>query len=135
MNQNIGTLQGTLPRAPKVFPGKKANVARFTVAIPRDDSKSTDYIDVVAFGKQADDIQRWGQPGTEVAVKITLQSSRRGEPGNFTYHQDVVATHVATTAGAKTVAQQAEAQAEAPAEPAAKPARKPRAKKAAADKA
>ncbi len=143
MSKNTGQIHGTLPRAPKAFTGKQT-VARFTVEVPRDESKARDYIDVVAFGTQAEDIIRWGAAGTEVAVTTTIQSSRFERDGKMVYTQDVVATHIATTNGAKTVAEQAadEAPAEEPAdEPAAeeapaaeatpeKPKRKRAAKKA-----
>jgi single-stranded DNA-binding protein len=107
MSKNTGQIHGTLPRAPKAFTGKQT-VARFTVEVPRgDETKSRDYIDVVAFGKNADDILRWGTAGTEVAVTTTIQSNRFERDGKMVYTQDVVATHIATTAGAKTVAEQA----------------------------
>lgn len=135
MNTNSGTLQGTLPRDPKPFNDGK--IVRMTIEIPRPDSKARDYVDTVAFGDQAADIQRWCKAGTEVIATTTLQSSRREVKGQMRYYQDTVITHIAPVNDAKTVAEQAADEAEAEAEPAeaeaeAKPARarSSRAKKA-----
>lgn len=128
---NGGTLIGTLPRDPKVFPTSKSKVARLTIEVPRSTGKSRDFIDVVAFGKQAEDIERWGQAGAEVKVTFSLQSGRFERNGQSVFTQDVVLSQVAFTAGAKTVAEQAAATEEVAEEVAPEPA-KPKRRRAAA---
>ena len=93
-------LVGTVKDAPKMF-GKNKDTARFTVIVPDEGSPNyKHYIEVVAFGEQGADAERWLQEGTEVIVEGVIKTGSYMKNDRRIYTTDLVAELVATTSGA-----------------------------------
>lgn len=99
MNSTI--LIGRLTRDPKVTytSGSQMAVARFTVAIDRppkkDGTKETDFPNVVVFGKQAENCEKYLSKGRLCGVQGRLQTgSYTNKDGATIYTTEVVADRV-----------------------------------------
>lgn len=99
MNSTI--LIGRLTRDPKVTytSGSQMAVARFTVAIDRppkkDGTKETDFPNVVVFGKQAENCEKYLSKGKLCGVQGRLQTgSYTNKDGATIYTTEVVADRV-----------------------------------------
>lgn len=94
MNEVV--LIGRLVRDPELrFNSNQTAVARFTLAVDgpvrQDGEKHTDFIRVTAFGKQAENIERYIKKGRQIAVKGHIQTgSYQGKDGQMVYTTDVI---------------------------------------------
>ena len=98
---NNVTLIGRLTRDPEVryTSGTQMAVARFSIAIDRPvksgAEKQTDFPNIVVFGKQAENCERFLSKGKMVAIIGRLQTgSYTNKDGNKVYTTDVVANRV-----------------------------------------
>lgn len=73
-------------------------VARFSLAIDRppkkDGKKETDFPNVVAFGRQAENVERFLKKGDMIAVEGRLQTGSYEKDGVTVYTTDVIANRV-----------------------------------------
>lgn len=74
----------------------KTAVARFTVAVNRHDkNNSADFISCVAFGKTAENMEKYVNKGDRIAVNGRIQTgSYKNKNGDTVYTTDVIANHV-----------------------------------------
>lgn len=100
-NYNKVILMGNLTRDPEVrFTRDGAPVASFTLAINnryRQDAESKDdvsFIDIVAFGKQADLVKNYLEKGAPVLIEGRLQQRRWEQEGQKRSKVEVVAQGV-----------------------------------------
>lgn len=95
---NKVTLMGRLTRDPEIRytqSEKPKCVARFTLAVDRrfrrDGEKSADFISCVAFGKNAEHVEKYYHKGIKVAIAGRLQTgSYENKDGDTVYTTDVV---------------------------------------------
>ena len=98
MNQVI--LIGRLTADPEVrYTGEQLAVASFTVAVDRpkraDKDKETDFPRVKAFGKTAENIERYMSKGKMIAVQGRIQTGKyQKDDGTTVYTMDVIAERV-----------------------------------------
>lgn len=99
MNKVI--LIGRLARDPEMrTTASGTNVTRFTVAVSRpftgqNGDRSADFINCVAWRKQAENIARYCTKGSQVAVEGRIQTgSYDGQDGTKRYTTDIVADNV-----------------------------------------
>ncbi|EEP54067.1 single-stranded DNA-binding protein [Clostridium butyricum] len=99
MNKWVGI--GRLTRDPelKYTPGKGTAVARITLAIDRYNSKTgqneADFISVVIWGKQAENIANYMSKGSQVAISGRISTrSYDDKDGNKRYVTEIVADQV-----------------------------------------
>lgn len=89
---------GRLTKNPEVRynPQTQNAVARFTVAIDDGygDNKKTNFIPVVAFGKQAESCEKYLEKGRLVAVEGKIQTGSYEKNGQKVYTTDVIANRV-----------------------------------------
>lgn len=89
-------IMGRLTKDPEVRDGS-TKTARFTLAVDRKFSKekATDYPTCVAFGKQAEFIERWLKKGTKVGVVGRLQTgSYTNKDGIKVYTTDIIVEEI-----------------------------------------
>lgn len=97
---NICILTGRLTRDPEVryTAGENATaVARFSLAVDRQTKgeKQTDFPNIVVFGKQAENCERYLAKGRKVAINGRIQTgSYTDKEGRKVYTTDVVANYV-----------------------------------------
>ena len=97
---NNCVLIGRLTREPDVrYTTDGMAVARFSVAIDRpakaDRPKQTDFPNVVVFGKQAENCERYLNKGRLVGIQGRIQTGKyTNKEGATVYTTDVVANHV-----------------------------------------
>ena len=96
---NIVNLIGNLTRDPDVRYTTGANqtaVGRFSIAVNDGygDKKRTDYPNIVVFGKQAENCQRYLHKGSKVAITGRIQTGSYEKDGHKVYTTDVVANNV-----------------------------------------
>lgn len=96
---NSVILLGRLTKDPKVrYTNSNMAVARFSLAIDRpakDGEKKADFPNIVVFGKQAENCERYLHKGQRAAVEGRLQTgSYERQDGSRVYTTDVVANRV-----------------------------------------
>lgn len=97
---NTVSLVGRLTRDPEVrYTSTQMAVARFSVAIDRPakegGEKQTDFPNIVVFGKQAENCERYLAKGRKVAINGRIQTgSYTDKEGRKVYTTDVVANYV-----------------------------------------
>ena len=95
---NQVNLIGRLTRDPDVrYNQNQMAVARFSIAINSGygDNERTDYPNIVVFGKQAENCEKYLTKGRLVAVNGRIQTgSYQNKDGNTVYTTDVVASRV-----------------------------------------
>lgn len=96
---NSTQLIGRLVKAPEVrYTEKQLAVARFTLAInrpPRDgQERGADFINIVVFGKQAENCERYLDKGRKVAIQGHIQTGSYEKDGRKVYTTDVIADRV-----------------------------------------
>lgn len=97
---NLVTLIGRTTREVELkYTQSQMAVARFSVAIDRGkdkdgNSKGADFPDVVVFGKQAENCERYLAKGRLVAIQGRLQTGSYEKDGKKVYTTDVVADRV-----------------------------------------
>jgi single-strand DNA-binding protein len=97
---NHVSLIGRLTRDPEVrYSGDQMAIGRFSIAIDRpprrDGTKETDFPNIVVFGKQAENCERFLKKGRLVGVQGRLQTgSYTNKDGATVYTTDVVADRV-----------------------------------------
>ena len=88
---------GRLGRDPELTYGGAHNdtaICRFTIAVDRP-TEGTDWIRIIAFGKQAENCNKYLKKGSKVAVDGRIQTgSYEGKDGKKVYTTDVVASRV-----------------------------------------
>ena len=75
---------------------KQTAVCRFSIAIDKfiNNKKSTDFIRITVFGKQAENANLYLSKGREVAIQGRLQSGSYEKDGKTIYTLDVIAERV-----------------------------------------
>lgn len=97
---NTVSLIGRLTRDPEVrYTSTHMAVARFSIAIDRPvkegGEKQTDFPNIVVFGKQAENCERYLAKGRKVAINGRIQTgSYTDKEGRKVYTTDVVANYV-----------------------------------------
>ena len=97
---NTVSLIGRLTRDPEVrYTSTQMAVARFSIAIDRPvkegGEKQTDFPNIVVFGKQAENCERYLAKGRKVAINGRIQTgSYTDKEGRKVYTTDVVANYV-----------------------------------------
>jgi single-strand DNA-binding protein len=98
---NTVNLIGRLGRDPQIFKAKTEggiDIAKFSIAISRHtggDKEVTDWINITAFGKTADNVCKYLNKGSLVGIVGRIQSSSyQGKDGNTLYTTDVAASRV-----------------------------------------
>ena len=95
---NVVTIVGNLGKDPELrHTANDKSVANFSVATTEGfgDSKHTEWHTVVAWGKQADNVNKYLSKGSKVAVSGRLQyRSFEGKDGNRRYVTEIVANNV-----------------------------------------
>ena len=97
---NSVQLVGRLVRDPEVrYTSTQIAVARFSIAIDRPakegGEKQTDFPNIVVFGKQAENCERYLAKGRKVAINGRIQTgSYTDKEGRKVYTTDVVANYV-----------------------------------------
>lgn len=97
---NTVSLIGRLTRDPEVrYTSTQMAVARFSIAIDRPvkegGEKQTDFPNIVVFGKQAENCERFLAKGRKVAINGRIQTgSYTDKEGRKVYTTDVVANYV-----------------------------------------
>lgn len=97
---NNVTLIGRLTRDPEVRYNNDLAIARFSIAINRmpgrdGQDRGADFINIVVFGRQAENCERFLEKGRQVAIQGRIQTgSYTNKDGNTVYTTDVVADRV-----------------------------------------
>lgn len=95
---NSVILIGRLTRDPELVytPGNQTAVTHFSIAVDRrDKEKTTDFIRITVFGKQAENCDRYLHKGKQVAVNGRIQTgSYKNKEGQTVYTTDVIANNV-----------------------------------------
>ena len=95
---NHVVLIGRLTKRPEVrYTGNEMAIARFSLAVDRysKEDKKADFINIVVFGKQAENCERYLDKGSMVALQGHIQTgSYKTQSGETRYTTDVVADRV-----------------------------------------
>ena len=94
---NSVQLVGNLTRDPQTnyVSDTQMAVCRFAVAISRGKDKGADYPNVVVFGKQAENCEKYLHKGSKVAVEGRIQTgSYEKSDGTKVYTTDVIANRI-----------------------------------------
>lgn len=95
---NHVVLIGRLTKRPEVrYTGNEMAIARFSLAVDRysKEEKKADFINIVVFGKQAENCERYLDKGSMVALQGHIQTgSYKTQTGETRYTTDVVADRV-----------------------------------------
>ena len=98
---NSVVLIGRLTRDPEVrYTDSQLAIARFAIAVDRMRGKNTqepsaDFINIIVFGKQAENVERYVTKGRLIGVQGRIQTgSYTNKEGNKVYTTDVVADRV-----------------------------------------
>lgn len=94
---NNVSLIGRLTRDPEVrYTGEQMAVAKFSIAIDRTakGEKKTDFPNIVVFGKQAENCEKYLSKGRLVGIQGRLKTGSYEKDGRKVYTTDVVANHV-----------------------------------------
>ena len=78
------------------YSNNQTAVGRFTLAVDRHDKdKNCDFINCIAFGKSAENLEKYVKKGNKVAISGRIQTgSYTNKDGNKVYTTDVVAERV-----------------------------------------
>lgn len=91
-------IMGRLVRDPEVrYGNKEIAIARFNLAVDRKFSKekASDFPSIIAFGKQAEFVERWLKKGTKVGVVGRLQTgSYTNKDGIKVYTTDIIVEEI-----------------------------------------
>jgi len=94
-------LIGRLTRDPELnYPSSNVPVSRFTVAVNRaftnqNGEREADFINIVVWRKQAENVKKYLGKGSKVAIDGRIQTgSYKGQDGNMKYTTEVVAERV-----------------------------------------
>lgn len=103
---NSVVLVGRLTRKPELryASGNQTAIARFGLAVDRpfsrDQEKTVDFINIVVFGKQAENCERYLDKGRQVGVQGRIQTgSYKTQTGETRYTTDVIADRVEFLSG------------------------------------
>ena len=105
---NNVTLIGRLTRDPEVRYSNDLAIARFSIAINRQRGKNgedrgADFINIVVFGRQAENCEKFIRKGRQVGIKGRIQTgSYENKDGKTVYTTDVVAEQVKFLGGEST---------------------------------
>lgn len=90
MNNWIGI--GRLTKDPSILNKTETKIARYTLAVDRrSKDKGTDFINCVAFGRNADFAEMYLHQGMKIAVEGRIQTgSYKNKDGNTVYTTDIV---------------------------------------------
>ena len=97
---NNVTLIGRLTRDPEIRWSNELAIARFSIAINRmpgrnGEDRGADFINIVVFGRQAENCERFTRKGSQVGIQGRIQTgSYQNKDGNTVYTTDVVADRV-----------------------------------------
>lgn len=96
---NNVSLIGNLTRDPEIRWSNDLAIARFSIAINRvpgrdGQDRGTDYPNIVVFGKQAENCEKYLAKGRKVAIQGHLQTGSYEKDGKKVYTTDVVADRV-----------------------------------------
>lgn len=96
---NCVQLIGRLTRDPETRYSGETAVCHFTLAVNRqrgrDGEQQADFIRIVAFGKQAETVERYLSKGRQVAVNGRIQTgSYKDKEGRTVYTTNVIANNV-----------------------------------------
>ena len=98
-NMNTVTLIGRLTKDPEVKYTAGENptaVARFSIAVNDGygENERTSFINIVAFGKQAENCERFLSKGRQVGITGRIQTGSYEKDGRTVYTTDVIASRV-----------------------------------------
>ena len=98
-NMNTVTLIGRLTKDPEVKYTTGQNqtaVARFSIAVNDGygENERTSFINIVAFGKQAENCERFLSKGRQVGITGRIQTGSYEKDGRTVYTTDVIASRV-----------------------------------------
>ena len=98
-NMNTVTIIGRLTKDPEVkyTAGEKPTaVARFSIAVNDGygENERTSFINIVAFGKQAENCERFLSKGRQVGITGRIQTGSYEKDGRTVYTTDVIASRV-----------------------------------------
>ena len=98
-NMNTVALIGRLTKDPEVKYTAGENptaVARFSIAVNDGygENERTSYINIVAFGKQAENCERFLSKGRQVGITGRIQTGSYEKDGRTVYTTDVIASRV-----------------------------------------
>lgn len=107
-NMNTVTLIGRLTKDPEVRYTTGQNqtaVARFSIAVNDGygDNERTSYINIVVFGRQAENCERFLSKGRQVGISGRIQTGKYEKDGRTVYTTDVVATRIEFLGGQQKV--------------------------------
>lgn len=89
MNKWVGA--GRLVKDPDVrYTGDQKAVARFTIAVNRRKKDETDFISCVAFGKQAEFVEKYFHKGMKADIAGRIQTGSYEKDGRKVYTTDIV---------------------------------------------
>ena len=97
---NNVTLIGRLTRDPEVRYSNDLAIARFSIAINRmpgrdGQDRGADFINIVVFGRQAENCERFIRKGSQVGIQGRIQTgSYQNKDGNTVYTTDVIADRI-----------------------------------------
>lgn len=95
---NVVVLIGRLTRDPEVrYTQDEMAIARFSIAVDRfaKGEKKTDFINILVFGKSAENCEKYLAKGRKVAIEGRIQTgSYTKDDGTKVYTTDVVANRV-----------------------------------------
>jgi single-strand DNA-binding protein len=97
---NVVVISGNLARDPEVrYSQSQLAIAKFTVAVNRIPRKGedagADFLRVTAFGKQAENIERFLRKGSKVGVEGRIETgSYDNKDGQKVYTTDIIASRV-----------------------------------------
>ena len=96
---NRVVLQGRLVRDPELkYANSGTAIGNFTVAVDRyakaGEEKKTDFIKVICFGKQAENVAKFLGKGSECAVEGSIQTGSYEKDGKKFYTTEVLANRV-----------------------------------------
>lgn len=95
---NYVALIGRLTKDPEVrYTQDEMAIARFALAVDRQnrgEEKKADFINIIAFGKQAENCEKYLSKGLKVAVEGRIQTGSYEKDGLKVYTTDVIASRV-----------------------------------------
>lgn len=105
---NVVALIGRLTRDPEIRYTTGENqtaVARFSIAVNDGygDNERTSYINIVVFGRQAENCERFLSKGRQVGITGRIQTGKYEKDGRTVYTTDVVATRIEFLGGQQKV--------------------------------
>ena len=99
MSLNSVVIIGRLVRDPELkYANSGTAIGNFTVAVDRyakaGEEKKTDFIKVICFGKQAENVAKFLGKGSECAVEGSIQTGSYEKDGRTVYTTEVLANRV-----------------------------------------